>query len=415
MTAFPEQGKRVIMLADCQSFYASVEKAAHPQYRDKPVVVAGDPARRSGIILAACPLAKAHGVTTAERLGEALRKCPEAVVIRPRMEEYIKVSMQITAILQTYTDLVEPFSIDEQYLDVTGSLHLFGAPVEIARDIQQKVLQETGVWTRVGISENKVLAKMACDNFAKKNREGIYELPKSEITNLWELPVSKTYLIGSRMTRHLNRMGILTVGDLARTPPARLRARWGINGEVIWRVANGIDPSPVTPQTHEGQKAVGHQMTLPRDYATAEEIKVVLLELSELVCQRCRAKGCQGQVVSVGCQGADYDHPSGFYRQMKLADPTQLTDTVYETAQLLFRKHWDGLPVRKVGVTLGDLVPDDQYQLLMFGDQERKIALERTTDTIRQRFGSTAIMRAVSATPAGQAKDRSHKIGGHYK
>ncbi|GKS10105.1 hypothetical protein YDYSY3_11050 [Paenibacillus chitinolyticus] len=217
------------------------------------------------------------------------------------------------------------------------------------------------------------------------------------------------------MTRHLNRMGILTVGDLARTPPARLRARWGINGEVIWRVANGIDPSPVTPQTHEGQKAVGHQMTLPRDYATADEIKVVLLELSELVCRRCRAKGCQGQVVSVGCQGADYDHPSGFYRQMKLADPTQLTDTVYETAQLLFRKHWDGLPVRKVGVTLGDLVPDDQYQLLMFGDEERKIALERATDTIRQRFGSTAIMRAVSATPAGQAKDRSHKIGGHYK
>ncbi|GKS10090.1 hypothetical protein YDYSY3_10900 [Paenibacillus chitinolyticus] len=161
MTAFPEQDKRVIMLADCQSFYASVEKAVHPQYRDKPVVVAGDPARRSGIILAACPLAKAHGVTTAERLGEALRKCPEAVVIRPHMEEYIKVSVQITAILQTYTDLVEPFSIDEQYLDVTGSLHLFGTPVEIARDIQQKVLQETGVWTRVGISENKVLAKIA--------------------------------------------------------------------------------------------------------------------------------------------------------------------------------------------------------------------------------------------------------------
>ncbi|SEF56144.1 DNA polymerase IV [Paenibacillus sp. UNC499MF] len=415
MTAFPEQGKRIIMLADCQSFYASVEKAAHPEFRDKPVVVAGDPARRSGIILAACPLAKAHGVTTAERLGEALRKCPEAVVIRPRMEEYIKVSMQITAILQTYTDLVEPFSIDEQYLDVTGSLHLFGTPVEIARDIQHKVLQQTGVWTRVGISENKVLAKMACDNFAKKNREGIFVLPKNEIASLWELPVSKTYLIGSRMTRHLNRMGILTVGDLAKTPLARLRARWGINGEVIWRVANGIDPSPVTPQTHEGQKAVGHQMTLPRDYATAEEIKVVLLELSELVCQRCRAKGRKGQVVSVGCQGADYDHPSGFYRQMKLPDPTQLTDTVYETAQLLFRKHWDGLPVRKVGVTLGDLVPDDQYQLLMFGDEERKIALERTTDTIRQRFGSTAIMRAVSATPAGQAKDRSHKIGGHYK
>lgn len=160
--------KRVVMLADCQSFYASVEKAEHPEYKDRPLVVAGDPERRSGIVLAACPLAKKRGITTAERLGEALAKCPDVVVIKPRMQRYIDVSMQITEIYKSYTDLVEPYSIDEQFLDVTGSLHLYGCtPEELARMIQDHVQDATGVYTRFGISETKILAKTACDNYAK--------------------------------------------------------------------------------------------------------------------------------------------------------------------------------------------------------------------------------------------------------
>lgn len=165
----PRQDSRVIMLADCQSFYASVEKSAHPEYKDRPLVVAGDPARRSGIILAACPLAKSYGITTAERLGEALAKCPDVVVVRPRMAEYIRVSLHITRILQSYTDLVEPYSIDEQFLDVTGSLDLFGSPETIARSIQSRVMDETGVYIRIGISDTKVVSKMACDLYAKKS------------------------------------------------------------------------------------------------------------------------------------------------------------------------------------------------------------------------------------------------------
>lgn len=410
------QPKRVIMLADCQSFYASVEKAAHPQYKNRPLVVAGDPERRSGIVLAACPIAKKYGVTTAERLGEAIGKCPDLVVIRPRMQEYIKVSLQITAILQTYTDLVEPYSIDEQHMDVTGSVALFGSPDEIAKSIQRKILQITSVYTRIGISENKVLAKMACDNFAKKNETGIFTLYKEDVEkDLWPLPVHKMFLIGSRMTRHLALMGIYTIGELARTPLQKLKRKWGINGEVIWRIANGIDSSPVTPGTHIGQKAIGHQMTLPRDYSTWEEIEIVILELSELICQRSRAKGYMGWVVSVGCQGADFDHPTGFYRQKKLADPTHLTDDVYETASVLFQQHWDGLPIRKIAVNLSELIPDETYQLILFSDREKKMALETAADRIKERFGNAALMRAVSLHEAGQARDRSRKIGGHYK
>jgi len=410
-------GSRIIMLADCQSFYASVEKAARPEYRDRPVVVAGDPARRTGIVLAACPLAKRAGVTTAERLGEALNKCPGLVVIRPRMSCYLEVSMQITAIFESYTDLVEPYSIDEQFLDVTGTVRLFGGdPAEMARRIQRRVLAETGVFCRFGIASNKVLAKMACDNYAKSRPDGLFDLRGRRLEDtLWPLPVEKMFMIGSRMAAHLRRMGIATIGDLARTPLSRLRRRWGINGEVIWRIANGIDTSPVSPDAHEGEKAIGHQMTLPRDYATAEELHVALLELTELVCRRARARRRMGRVVSVGCQGADFDRPSGFFRQTTMPYPTHATIDVYRHARELFDRHWDGLPVRRVGVALGGLQDDGEYQLMLFDHREKWRALEEAADRIRERFGDAAILRACSLTAAGQARDRAGKIGGHTK
>jgi DNA polymerase-4 len=419
-----ERKERVIMLADCQSFYASVEKAAHPEHREHPVVVAGDPARRSGIILAACPLAKSYGVKTAETLGEALSKCPNLVVIRPRMQTYIDVSLLITETLKSFTELVEPFSIDEQFIDVTDSLPLFGGPIQIARQMQQRIMLQTGVWARFGISSTKVLAKMACDIYAKKNAEGVFTLPQTEIERLlWPNPVGKMFGVGSRMADHFARMGIYNIGDLARTTPAalreKLRMRLGknsdIQAEVYWRTANGMDDSPVTPGTHDAQKAVGHQMTLPRDYERKQEIDIILLELSEEVCRRCRAKGYAGSVVSVGAQGADFDRPSGFYRQMKLPDPTNITNEVYTAARALFYRHWDGLPIRRAGVTLCDLTSDSQYQLTFLDDRERIRGLERVTDQIKYKFGGGAIMRASSLLDAGQARERSVKIGGHYK
>lgn len=410
------QRQRIIILADCQSFYASVEKSLHPEYADRPLIVAGDPTRRSGIVLAACPIAKSYGITTAERLGEALAKCPDVIVMQPRMQTYIDRSLEITEIYEQYTDLVEPYSIDEQFLDVTGSTVLFGDSMKIAQQLQDQVMEQTGIFIRLGISYSKVTAKMACDCFAKKSPSGIFMLQKDDLPDtLWRQPVQSMFMIGSRMTRHLYAMGVRTIGDLARMPLASLRRRWGINGEVIWRIANGIDDSPVTPNTHDRQQVIGHQMTLPRDYYTKKEIEVILLELSELVCRRCRAKGYMGGVVAVGCQGADFERPSGFYRQMKLPDPTYISKHVYEAAKHLFAQHWDGRPVRKLGVTLSGLVPDDEYQLCIFDEREKYAALERAVDEIKSKYGEVAIMRAVSLTGAGQARDRSSKIGGHFK
>jgi len=407
---------RVVFLVDMQSFYASVEKAAHPEHRNRPLVVAGDPKRRSGIVLAACPIAKTYGIATGIRLGEAYRLCPDVVVVRPRMQEYIHVSLHISRIFERFSDLVEPYSIDEQFVDVTGSRRLFGSPEQMAAAMQRMILQETGVYARVGIGPNKVLAKIACDNFAKKNPGGIFTLHHGNLKELmWPLPVKSMFGVGDRMNRHFQRLGILTIGDLATFPLERLRRIWGINGHVLWMTANGIAYSPVTPGSHDIQKGIGHQMTLPRDYSRLEDIKVVLLELSEEVCRRARRKSLMGRTVSAGCRGADFDRPSGFFRQVKLEDPTCSAKDVYRAASELFERHWDGLPVRRLGVALTGLTPADQYQLDLFRDLEKERRLDAAIDSIKMRYGSAAIIKAVSLTEAGQAYDRSGKIGGHFK
>ncbi|MCV9948136.1 DNA polymerase IV [Paenibacillus sp. BT-177] len=420
-----ERRSRTIFLADCQSFYTSVEKADNPTYQHKPLVVAGDPALRSGIILAACPLAKKLGISTAERLGEAVKKCPDLIIVRPRMQHYIDVSLKITEIYNEYTDLVEVFSIDEQFLDMSGSLSLFGDPMSIASEIQQKVLAQTGVWIRIGIGPNKMLAKTATDIWAKKNDSGIFLLPASDIaTLLWPQPVRLMFGIGSRMERHLERLGLYTIGDIARTPLPRLQDRFrshfgkqsNIQAEVIWRTANGIDHSPVKPETFETPpKSIGHMMTLPRDYLQPAEVETVLLELTEEVCQDSRRKGYMGYVVTVSCMCSPFESPTGFSRQMKLPDPTNNTNKIYKAAKEIFYKFWDRMPVRRLGVSLSSLMDAETYQVSFFDDEKRARSLEKATDSIKERYGNTAIVRASSLTHVGQALERSRKIGGHYK
>jgi DNA polymerase-4 len=416
--------ERVILLVDCQSFYASVEKAARPDLQDQPVIV-GDPARKSGIVLAACPIAKARGVTTAERVGQAQAKCPDLVVIRPRMQNYITISLLITEILESFTDQVEPFSIDEQFLDVTGSVGQWGSPEEIARQIQTRIMLATGVWTRVGIGPTKILAKMACDNFAKKHPSGIYRLDSHNIeTALWPLPVHCMFMVASRMTGHFMRMGLRTIGDIARmelgTFKRSMRARMGrqsdIQAEYYWQTARGIDPSPVMPSIRQKLKSIGHGKALRASlYRKREDIEVVLLELVIEVCRRSRRHGVMGRVVTVGVAETDGERMSGFGRQMTLAQPTSLTHEVAAAALRLFRQHWGGLPASRVSVTLTDLTDDSLIQLTLFDDRLACYRLEKATDDIKDRYGSDAIMRASSLLSAGVARERAEQIGGHYK
>lgn len=416
--------ERTIFLIDGQSFYASVEKSAYPEYRDKPVAI-GDPDRKSGIILAACPVAKSRGVTTAERIFEAQAKCPDLIVIRPRMQRYITISLLITRLFENFTDLVEPYSIDEQFLDVTGSLSLFGSPYEIASQIQAQVLASTGVWSRVGIGSTKILAKMATDNFAKKRPDGIYRLgPENIEKDLWSLPVHQMFMVASRMTRHFIRMGLPTIGDVARLDlgefKRRMRREMGkqsdIQAEYYWQTARGIDPSPVIPSIRGKLQSVSHGKALRSHlYRKLEDIEVVLLELVVEVCRRARRHGYLGRVVSVGAVETDGERASHFGRQMTLPHATSLTHEVAAAAHKLFVEHWRGLPVSRLFIALTDLASDDVYQLTLFDNRPAAYAIERATDSIKDRFGDAAIMRASSMLDSGVARERAGQIGGHYK
>lgn len=407
----------LIFLIDIQSFFASIEKNKFPHLRHKPIVVAGDPSRRSGIILAACPLAKRWGVETAEALWKAQRKCPQLIVLKPHMQSYIDASIRMTNILGTFSDLVEPFSIDEQFVDMTHTLHLFAQTANQAAQQMQAVIQEEiGVYARVGIGPNKVLAKMACDHFAKKNPQGVFWLDQDNMVDqLWPLPIGKLFGVGSRMRKHLEHMGIRTIGQLANHPLKPLKKRWGINGELLWMTAQGIDFSPVSLHTHDQQKAVGHHMTLPRDYSDLDDIKVVLLELSEEVGRRARLKKYIGQTIAVGVRGTSFDVPTGFYRQQKLDEPTDFGLDIFKAAIRLFHQHWDGSSVRSAGVTLSSLQTGQYRQLNLFEEINQKERLSHAMDHIKEQYGAASLLRAVSLTSAGQATERAKKIGGHYK
>lgn len=415
---------RQIFLIDGQSFYASVEKAAHPEYRDMPVAV-GDPARMNGIVLAACPIAKSRGVTTASRVGEALARCPGLIVIRPRMQTYIQVSLLITQIFESYTDLVEPYSIDEQFLDVTGSFARYGSPYEMAQDIQNHVLLSTGVWSRVGIGPTKILAKMATDNYAKKMPEGICELSFDKLeSTLWKLPVHHMFMVASAMTRHFTRMGLSCIGDIARMEfsefKRRMRREMGKQSDIqagyYWQTARGIDPSPVVSGIRHQLKSVSHGKALRWNlYRQLKDIEVVLLELVVEVCQRTRRHHYMGSVVSVSAAETDGQRSSWFSRQTTLPQPTSLTREVAAAAHKLFIEHWSGLPISNLSISLSELTDDGVIQLTLFDDRSLAYRKERVIDGIKDRYGSHAIMRASSLLDAGVARERAEQIGGHYR
>lgn len=215
------------------------------------------------------------------------------------------------------------------------------------------------------------------------------------------------------MSRHLERMGIRTIGQLAQFPLDALKKRWGINGEVLWLTANGIDHSSVTRHTFEQQKGIGHQMTLPQDYETLDDLKVILLELSEEVGRRARSKGYVGDTIAVGARGADFDFPTGFHRQTKLVSPTNYGLDLYQAAVQLFTEHWGGYPVRRVSVSLTGLESSSCYQLNFFDSFLKKERLSEAMDKIKEKYGPASLLRGVSLLASSQAVSRSRKIGGH--
>jgi nucleotidyltransferase/DNA polymerase involved in DNA repair len=385
---------RTIIHLDMDAFYASVEQLDHPAYRGKPVVVGADPrgGKGRGVVAACSYEARPFGIKSAMPISRAYRLCPRAIYVRPRFERYAEMSERLFAILREYTNLVEPLSIDEAFLDVTGSQRLFGPADAIGRTLKDRIRSEVGLVASIGIAPNKFLAKVASD--LGKPDGFVVVVPGKEREFLDPLPISRLWGVGPKTEVRLRRMGLETIGHVARMPVETLDASLGSGGRDLWELAHGRDDRPVVPE--EEAKSIGAENTFEADTDDLEEIRRTLLELSDRVGRRLRHEGYLAGGVTLKFRNHLFRTTT---RATLLARPTDVGDDLFREAWgLLKRVNWTGKRVRLLGVTATRLVhatdsPKGQMGLFETEPDSRR-QLARTVDAIRDRFGADAIARA---------------------
>ncbi len=387
---------RVIFHVDGNNFYASCECLLRPELKDVPMAVAGDPDSRHGIILAKNQRAKQYGVKTAELIWQAERKCPDLVLVPPHREVYSRISKQMNELFLRYTDLVEPASIDESYLDVTGSLHLFGGePLALADRIRKEVREELGITVSVGVSFCKVFAKLGSDY---KKPDATTYFPRSQVSSLiWPMPVGNLLYVGGRFQAELARFHIHTIGDLARADLDWIRTQFGIRGESAWRCARGEDHEPVRSFYEPREaKSIGNSITFRRNLTDEREIRLGFTTLAESVALRMRRQEVHCRRVQIQIRDANFHTLS---RQITLERSVCLAKELTDLAMELAGEIWDFQhPVRLLSLTAESLVPasQDMEQLTFFPDthqaeRQKQGRLEDAMCDIRDRFGSGSI------------------------
>lgn len=387
--------ERTILHSDMNCFYASVEMLHHPEFAEKPLAVGGDPEARHGIVLTANYIAKKSGVKTGMALWQAKQVCPKIIFVPPRMDLYLRFSRMAQEIYSEYTDLREPFGIDESWLDVSASTSIKGDGMKIANEISKRIKHELGVTVSIGVSWNKIFAKLGFDY---KKPDAITEFSRENYKNLaWNLPVGDLIYVGRSTNKKLQTLGIKTIGELANTEPAILENRLGKMGLVLHTFANGWDETPVCVEGYQAPiKSIGNSTTTPRDLVNDLDVKIILMALSESVSSRLRENGFQCKVVEISIRDNELYH---FSRQCKLKRPTNITDEIVQAAYRLFKDNyrWEH-PIRSLGVRGCDLVSDDMpYQLDLFISEQKREKLEKmdqVVDEIRARFGYQSIQRA---------------------
>ena len=383
----PELGQLSIAHMDCDAFYASVEKRDNPALRDQPLIVGGG---QRGVVSTCCYIARIKGVRSAMPMFQALKLCPEAVVVKPRMSVYVEVSRAIRAMMEDLTPAIEPLSLDEAFLDLTGTARLHGAPpaVLLAR-LTKRMEDELGLTGSVGLSHNKFLAKIASD--LDKPR-GFSVIGKAETEAfLKPKPVRIIWGVGVATQTALEKAGIRTIADLLRWDRGDLGARFGTMGERLWHLARGLDTRRVNRD--EKLKSISKETTFFEDTSDPDLLDGHIWRLSEQVADRAKAKGLAGRTVTLKLKKGDFQLVS---RRHALTDPTQLTDRIYRAARDLFDHAGTAGPFRLIGVGISDLAPEDQADLsqdLLDPEARRRAAAERATDAIRAKFGKDAIMK----------------------
>ncbi|MGN1014011.1 MAG: DNA polymerase IV [Butyricicoccus sp.] len=383
---------RCILHVDCNCFYASVEMLYHPETRNHPMAVGGDAQARHGIILAKNDPAKRCGVSTGEALWLAYQKCPDLLVLPPNFPRYLDFSRRVKRILACYTDQIESFGIDEAWLDVTGSISLFGSGEEIAHKIRRRIQEELGITVSVGVSWNKIFAKLGSD-LKKPNAVSVIT-PDNFRQMIWPLPANYLLGVGRATQKRLSRLGIQTIGELAQTPHELLAKQLGKAGDALWAYANGIEHSPVAQNDARGPvKSISNSTTTARDINTPEDAKLVLTVLAESVCARLREQNLLCRTVSVSLRTTAL-HRSEF--QHTLPHPSDETQFILHAALELFQEHfqWD-CALRSLGIQLTGLSSaSEPVQLDLFSDPVRYNQLDRAVDRVRQRFGTSSVLRA---------------------
>ncbi|MBA4538207.1 DNA polymerase IV [Bacillus aquiflavi] len=392
---YPKNGK-VILHVDMNSFFASVEMAYDPTLKGKPLAIAGNPHERRGIIVTCSYEARKFGVKTTMPLWEAKKLCPQLIVKKPNFERYRAASFGMFQILRQFSDLVEPVSIDEGYVDITDSYEL-GSPITIAQLIQKRLLNQLDLPCSIGIAPNKFLAKTASD---MKKPMGITILRKREIRNIiWPRQVGEMHGIGEKTALKLKKINIYTIGDLAKANEIQLRKLLGINGIKLKERANGIDTRPVDPEAVAEFKSVGNSTTLPKDTVNQHELFTVLEKLADKVSIRMKQKKVLAVNISITIR---YKDRKTISRSKKLLNPVVQKDEITAIAKQLLIKHWNGDPIRLLGITGFDLIDQShavqQLDLFSFEQEAKKEPLIKTVMKLREKYGESIIENAVEKT-----------------
>lgn len=396
-------GEKIILHCDCDGFFASVEQAENPELKKGPMAVAGNPENRTGIILAKNQQAKEKGVKTAEAIWQAKRKCPELICVPPHHDLYSEYSETINNIYLQYTDLVEPFSIDESFLDVTGTIHLFKCtPCELADRIRERVYRETGVTISIGVSFCKSIAKLGSD-YNKPN--GTTVINRENFKSLvYPLPVSKLVFAGAKTTSILSNYSVNTCGELAMCSESFLNEILGKQGQYLYNIINCLDSDPVRSYyDREEVKSIGNSITFPKDLKGEEEIRSGVNSIADMVSSRLRRGKKKCYVIRVGIKDTKF---RVIQRQRKLDSPIHTQKAVFSVAMELIRKNWNfNNPIRLISITADSLCSEDEeapVQLSFFDVSGQKNGLEETkqqekidatVDAIREKYGSSSISR----------------------
>lgn len=401
---------RTILHSDLNSFYASVEIRNDPALADQPVAVGGDEQARHGIVLAANQLAKRHGIRTAEALWSARRKCPELVIVRPHFDEYAWFSQAVRQIYLDYTSQIEPMSLDEAFLDVTGSRCLFGDGEAIAHTIRRRVKRELGLTVSVGVSFNKIFAKLGSD-YKKPDAVTVFSRENYRAL-VWPQPAANLLYVGRATAKKLAGIGVHTIGDLAAADPAALHMLLGKMGPMLHAYANGWDRSPVAEYAaREEAKSIGNMVTAPRDICTPRDADLVLWPLCESVAHRLRRHGLCAGSLSLYIRDVELEVHT---RQCQLVPPTWLARELMEHARALLARHYKWkLPIRTLGVSAGELIPADavSLQLDLEGTAEKRDKLERierAMDGLKDRYGAAAVRRGTELIDPDLSGFRPH-------